>query len=500
MKRIICYMAGVVLATMAISSCDENTVSIGQSLTSDEDQLDVTSQAFDVQTRTVIADTVFDDNNSEHFASVFTQSATCYLGLVRDPETKADVKSEFATQFHLLDVTKIPEAKKFLSLADKKPIADSCDMILYVSNPFNTADTLASVKMTIHELAETLEPGVKYYSNFNPMKLNMVRTAGLNKSKMFSYKNLLDKDSLRSTSTYLNNIRISLNEPYTDKDNITYNNYGTYIIRKYHEHPEYFKNSYAFSHHVCPGFFFEITDGYGFHAKVSNIGLRLYYTIQGDTSVVKTNLTLAGTREVQQTTLITNDKQAMKKLAEETTHTYIKSPAGLFTEVTLPIKDIKKDHINDSLIAAKISFQRINDESSDSRMFGIPNTLLMVQEDSLKNFFEGNKVPNQSTSFYANYNYINSTYNATNTYNFINISTLISKMWNQYQEGIRNDAAWEQKHPNWNKVLLVPVSYESGSSTNAQHDMSLTSTRLVGGANNPYEPVKINIVYANFKK
>lgn len=493
------YMAGVVLTAMAISSCDEATDQIGQSLTNNDDLLNITSQIFDVQTRTVIADTVF-NNSDDQLGSVFTQSSTCYLGMVRDPQTQADIKSEFATQFHLLDVTAIPDADKFLSLDNGKPAADSCYLILYVSNPFNTADTLASVKMTVHELDKTLETGQKYYSDFNPMKLGMVREAGLNKNKMFSYRNLVDKDSLRGTSSYLNNIRISLNEPYTDKDGITYNNYGTYIIRKFHEHPEYFNNSYAFSRHVCPGFFFEITDGYGFHAKVSNIGLRLNYTIQGDTSVVSSGVTLAGTQEVIQTNLITNDKQAIKKLAAETTHTYIKSPAGLFTEVTLPIKDIMEDHANDSLIAAKISFQRINDESSDSRMFGIPSTLLMVQEDSLKTFFEGNNVPDQATSFYANFNYIKSTYSGTNTYNFTNIASLITKAWKTYQDGIKNDANWEQNHPNWNKVLLVPITYDSSSSTSAQHDMSLTSTRLVGGANNPYEPIKINVAYAKFNK
>ena len=495
-------MAGVVLSAMAISSCDENTVSIGQSLTSNEDRMTVTSQVFDVQTRTVIADTVFNNSSDGHLGSVFTQSSTCYLGMVRDPQTLADVKSEFATQFHLLDVTTLPEASKFLSLVDGKPAADSCNLILYMSNPFNADDTLASVKMTVHELKTTIEPGQKYYSDFNPMKLGMVRPEGLNKKKMFTYRNHFDSDSLRGTSSYINNIRISLNEPYTDNNGVTYNNYGTYIIRQYHEHPEYFNNSYAFSHRVCPGFFFEITDGYGFHAKVGSIGLRLFYTMQGDTSVVNTNLTLAGTQEVQQTTLVTNNKEAIKKLAEETTHTYIKSPAGLFTEVTLPVEDIKKDHLNDSLIAAKITFQRINDESNDSRMFGIPNTLLMVQEDSLKSFFESNKVPDNSTSFYANFNYISSTYSATNTYNFVNISSLITKMWDQYQEGIKTEGkdVWLAKHPNWNKVLLVPITYESGSSTSAQHNMSLTSTRLVGGADNPYEPVKINVGYANFQE
>jgi len=518
MKNIIYYMAGVVFAAMAISSCDEDTASIGQSLTSDDDKLDVVAQVFEVQTRTVVADTAF-SNTKEHLGSVFTQSGTCYLGMVRDPQTNADVKSEFATQFHLLDVTNISDAKDFYSKSDDgKPMADSCDLILYTTNQFNADDSLASVKMTVHELKTTLEPGLKYYSDFDPIKLGMVRTDGLNKNKLFSYKNQLDSDSARAASSYLNNIRISLNAPYTDKNGATYNNYGTYIIRQYHEHPEYFNNSYAFSHRVCPGFFFEVTDGYGFHAKVASIGLRLFYKVQGDTAVNNKALTLAGTHEVLQTTLITNNKQAIQQLANETTHTYIKSPAGLFTEVTLPVKEIKENHLDDSLVAAKISFQRLNDNSSNSRMFGIPQTLLMVQEDSLKTFFEGNNVPDSRTSFYANFNYIGSTYSSTNTYNFINISSLISKLWDLRQEGIEGilkklgkntftnkeweEAAttWEQKHPNWNKVLLVPISYESGSSTSAQHDLSLTSTRLVGGTDNPDQPIKLHIAYAKFKK
>ena len=123
------YMAGVVLTAMAISSCDETTDQIGGSLTSDEDQLNIASKVFNVQTRTVIADTVF-NNSDEHLGSVFTQSSTCYLGMVRDPQTQADIKSEFATQFHLLDIVTIPDADKFLSLDNGLPAADSCYLIL----------------------------------------------------------------------------------------------------------------------------------------------------------------------------------------------------------------------------------------------------------------------------------------------------------------------------------------------------------------------------------
>lgn len=485
MKRIV-YLASVVFTAMAIYSCGENTDSIGQSITNSEERLEIDDpKDFPVETQSYVAD------------SVFTQSSTCYLGLVRDPETQTDVKSEFATQFHLLDLMEIPQAKKFVSISeqDNLPVADSCDLILYLSNPFNSKDSLSSIKMTVHELKTTMEPGVKYYSNFNPLNHGMVNSAGLNKGKVFSFLNLTDQDTTRAKSTYLNNIRIALNEPYIHNGD-TLNNYGTYIIRQYHQHPEYFKNSYAFSHHVCPGFFFEITDGYGFHAKVSNIGLRVFFRYQGETAVVKSSVIMAGTREVLQHTLITNDNKALQELASKTTHTYIKSPAGLFTEAILPIKDIFNGHVNDSIIAAKISFQRINDESNDIRLFGIPKTLLMVQKDSLTSFFEGNNVPDLQTSFYANFNYIASSYSATNTYNFTSIIPLVKHMWNNYQKGISTNPNWENEHPNWNKVLLVPITYSSGSSTSAEHDMSLTSTKLVKGTKDSDSPVKIQIVYA----
>ena len=57
--------------------------------------------------------------------------------------------------------------------------------------------------------------------------------------------------------------------------------------------------------------------------------------------------------------------------------------------------------------------------------------------------------------------------------------------------------------PNWNKVILVPVTKttntSSGEVTKIAHNMALTSTRLVGGTENPREPVKISVIYSKFK-
>ena len=303
MKRI-SIMAGVVFAAIAISSCSEDTSNIGQSLIKDTDKLDVSTEEFEVSTQSFIAD------------SVFTLSNNCYLGFVRDPETQADVKSEFTTQFNFLEHQYVSPDEKFISRYDGKASADSCEIILYLSSPYNSKDSLSALKMKVHELKKPMEEGKRYYSNYNPLKLGMVREDGLSKSKMFTFLNLQDEDTTRTSSSYLDNIRITLNAPYTATDGTVYNNYGTYILRQYHEHPEYFRNSYTFTHNVCPGFFFQITDGYGFYAKVRDMGLKTYYRVQGDSSVVNAALTLAGTKEVLQTTFVTNDKQAIKKLAD----------------------------------------------------------------------------------------------------------------------------------------------------------------------------------------
>ena len=334
----------------------------------------------------------------------------------------------------------------------------------------------------------------------------MLRTGGISKSQMFSYLSLTSHEEVNSNDDKVEVIRITLNDPYTAADGTTYKNYGTYLLRQYFDHPEYYRNSYVFTHNLCPGFLFQITDGLGFHAKVTNIGLRTYYTVQGDTSVVHTRMVLAGTSEVLQTTQVVNDTQALKQLVNETQHTYLKTPAGLFTEVTLPVKEVKQGHESDSLLAAKVSFQRLNNESTNERMLGIPQTLLMVQKDSLHNFFERGAIPDNITSYIAGYNNPTPTSTSTvvnnNAYTFNNLSSLITYLWQQRQQGMKSDPQWEAKHPDWNKMVLVPISFTTSSSstsvTSVRHDMSLTSTRLVGGANNPHDPILLSVVYAKF--
>lgn len=491
MKKQIVTMAIAAAAAMAISSCDEDTKTLGNSLTNDGDKLSMTTSVYNASSQTILAD------------SVLTSSIVSYLGCVEDPQTKSIVKSGFTTQFNILDNIYISDDKYFdhRDKDDNGLVADSCDIILYSDTPFKNYGKLLATQLRIRELKEPVSQDRYYYSNYSPESIIRTDEGAINVDHVFTFTNMTDGDSKRSGTNYLNNIRIPLNQPYS-KDGVKYySNYGTYILRELTQRLKNkstkMLNSYVFAKEVCPGLSFEVTDGLGFHSEITDVGLRIYYHLNRD-SLFNATLTLAGTEEVMHTTTITNNKERLAQLAADANnsdYSYLKTPAGLFTEVTLPVEEIWAGHEKDSLLAAKMTFQRLNNDTVDSRSLGTPSTLLMVMKDSLYTFFEKKKLPDSRTSYLVSYN------SSYNTYTFTNLSNLITTIHNKKVNGTDGDANWTAKNPNWNKVVLVPVYavVPSNSSTPIRviNDMSLTSTRLLGGKS---YPIEVNVVYARFKK
>ena len=478
-------MAVAVITAMAISSCDEDTLTIGNSLTSESDELSLTTKTESVFTNTVRVD------------SVLSTAATCYLGQIEDPETHTEIRSDFSTQFYLLPSLYISDEQYILSKEDGEVIADSCDIVLYPSTPYNSSAQLNAMTIRVREMQTTIDPSIRYYSNYDNSSLLRTSKGGIDYSHVFTYSNLTDSEESRQASTYLENIRIPLNQPYTDSDNKQYKNYGTYILRKllaYRKEHNSFPNAYVFAHEICPGVSFQITNGAGFHAAIPHVGLRVYYQVNRD-SIYTAAVTMAGTKEVMQTIRIINDKKSLDSLANLTTHTYLKTPAGLFTEALMPIESVWKDHENDSLLAAKISFQRMNNLDSNSDALTTPPNVLMVMKDSLYNFFESKKLPDSKTWFVSAFS------SSYNTYTFTNISSLLTRMWNLRKNNIEKDPTWADPKSDHYKVVLVPVTYtttsSSSSPTSIMHDLSLRSTKLVGG---PDSPIELNVVFAKFNQ
>lgn len=480
MKTII-YTVIAIISCITIASCDDTTDSIGNSLTDNMDMLKVTTDTFNVATRSIVAD------------SVLSRSTTGYLGKIRDIETGNYITGDFMAQFSTLENYKLPEKDSIVSLQDGEVIADSCSIRLFYTDYYG--DSLATMNITAYEINEPMKEGVKYYSNFDPIAEGLIRNDGMKVNKTYTLTDLSISDEDRADeSSYTPNIKINLNKPYTDKNGVTYNNYGTYIMRMYYEDPDRFKNSYNFIHEVCPGFYFKTNDGIGSMAYITVSQLNIYFRYLNDSTYVGTT-SFSATEEVLQTTNISNDKQNIADLANDNTCTYLKTPAGIFTEITLPVDEITENHSNDTINTAKISLIRINNNTHDEYSLSAPSTLLMIPKDSLYTFFENGDNVDYKKSFIATYS------SSTNQYTFNNISGMITYMADIKKKGLAENSNWLSEHPDWNRVVVIPVSVTTNSSSQIVkivHDMSLTSTKLVGGSENPYEPIKINVIYSKF--
>ena len=452
-------LTAIALTAMAVISCSVDTDTLGSSLTNSSDVLEVSASTFNAFTRSVQVDSVYARNNETYF------------GQVKDPETNTYIKTEFMAQFNMQEGLILPNVSDILSLdGEGRVIADSCDLWLTFDKSNCFGDSLASLKLNMLELDRPMDEKVTYYSNYDPKANGFIRKDGLKKSMLFTMINL------------------------TDKNGVTYRNYGTYLLRNFDEHPEYFKNSYAFIHSLCPGFYFELGDGLGLMAKIQEMQIRVYYRYKKNSETLVSYLSSSSTPEVLQTTKITNDKEALRRLVSDESCTYLKSPSGIFTEVTMPVDEITQSHTNDSLLSVSIDFKRENSAIQQPYLLSAPKNIIMLPTDSLKTFFEEEKDYDYKSSYIASLS-------SSNCYSFSNIGNLITLLSNNKAKGLASDPDWLSKHPNWNKVMLVPISVsQTGSSSSSiavvANQMGLCSTKLVGGKDSPIE---VKVIYASFK-
>lgn len=489
--KILRLLTVLVIAALTFAACDDTTEGIGGSITNKIDNINISDSAFNVTTKSIVAGAVLSRNN------------TGLIGKMKDPETGNYVKGDYMTQLSVLPTFSV-DTLDYIKQANNGSIeADSC--YLLVSYNASYGDTIAPMKVTAYEMTKPMAEDQEYYSDYDAFKVKEGWVSENNQHWSSNY-------NLSNTSD-VKNFKIYLNKKYT-KDGKTYNNYGSYIMQTYAEHPEYFKTNFKFLHNVCPGFYIKNVGGTGNMAKIWNTELIFYWkkTIKAKDGVTDSTgigyNRFDGTEEVLQLNKIENDTENLKKLASQEDWTYLKSPAGIFTEVTLPIDDIMKGHEKDTLNTATISFPRLNNENEDNPYnFATPSTILMVQKDSLQSFFEKSKLADSRTSYTASYS---STGTYKNAYTFQNIANLVSAMYKNKGKG-----------ENWNKVVLVPVNVittTQGYTTvisKINHDMSLASTRLIVGTDDPNKdyttdektgkkvasgPIRIKVIYSKFKE
>lgn len=458
------------------------------------DGMTVETTDYTVRSRTIRVDSVLATTND------------CRLGRVVDPETHTLTTCNFLAQFHILENIAFP-ARENMIVKDGVVQADSCDIRVYIRSYYG--DSLNTMKIKVHELdtSRVMEENDLYYTTLNPENYLNRDPSAVQRTLTFTTRDLSVADTLLNSSSYYQQIRVNLPKEY-----------ATYLLNMYYAHPEYFKDSYEFIHHVCPGFYFQTVGGVGTMVNVDISALNLYFRYHvtnenGSDTIVDGMQRMGATAEVIQSTQVTNEGLDELVNTADQGYTYLKTPSGLFTEVELPVSDVVAgEHYTDTINSASIAFVRHNNEVNSAFSLGVPSNLLMVRKADMFRFFEEGLVPDEITSYTADYS------SSRNSYTFTNIARLLSYLRSLRDmgagvvqgedEAARNAkyAQWEAQNPDWNKVVLIPVQAVYTTTTNSygmtvrelmrvNNEMGLTSTRLVGGDSGD---IKLSIVYSKF--
>lgn len=472
----------IALATLLIAGCDDNTSTMG--IPSKDEEVFPSYGTFLAYT------------HSEAMDSVLGNSTSSYLGSIDDPETGTRIRADFAAQFHTFENYSFPKFDLMFPDDGVKRTTDSirCDSVevrLYFSNYYGAKN--APLKLEVYPLDKNnvLQEEEDYYTDTDLDQFVLPGSEPI-ATKVFTTEDYNLADAERNSATHADNVRIMLPDTV-----------GSLIMRAYYDHPEYFKDSYTFIRKVCPGFLFKIRSGNGSMLSVDVSTLNIYFNFYDKVKRDSTCSALArfaATPEVIQSTRFSNDD--MQSLVEEDDCTYLKTPAGIMTVAQLPINEIYQNHETDSVSRVQLTFTRLNNTKPSTQSLGIPQSLLLVRKADATSFFKKRSVADSKTSYTTSYS---STYN---TYTFNNICRLISLCRKEKLAGMKaenlTEQEWEQKHPDWNKVVLIPVNISTATDTYGEthqvsvtHDMSMNSIRLQGGANTP---IKMQVIYSRFKQ
>lgn len=365
-------------------------------------------------------------------------------------------------------------------------------------------DSLAPMRVRVDMLNREIDDDGEdlglYYTSYNPEDFYNKNEEALAEQDYAVRDNSWTKeeiDSIKKANGYYPPLVIDLDKARKAKGEETF---SAFLKRKYNEDKKNFKDSYSFIHNVLPGFYVHNTSGEGSILYIGAIWLRMKvsYLIESSSgkvdSLVYTSIPFAATNEVYMSTRLSNSGDNLEKLAAETHNTYLKTPAGLCTEVKLPLKEMYEALGNDTLNSVSMSFTKYKNISENSAnnpyKMGTPKNLLLIRKSEVNDFFEQKQNYDSKTSFLGTYS------STTNSYSFSQVNRLISQIFSDMRTKEEPAEGWDE----YNTLVLIPVKTETDSQGNTiglSHDLEVNSAKLVGGEDG--EKIKMEVIYTKPK-
>lgn len=517
----------IALLAITFFGCDDNTAGLGLGMFPGSDQnINGKLTTFDVTTKSIPVGEVyaktnigyvgkFTDETFGTYQAGFLAQLNCPEGMTFPEAFKGDYNS--GTGKMITDFDKVDESvsKNYTIITedeDNDAIAiGNCQINIYLWYDSYFGDSLTACRLSMYELDQQVD-GTYWYKDPKAYYTDIDPTLYYNQESLLGRKSytavdLSISDSIRNLSTYTPYVKITLDKARTEK-------LGRDLLTKGRT-----KDLYKEFQNIFPGLYVESDYGDGTilyvnavqmdvafleHARDSITGAKLH-TYTGKDSVIYAGRSFTSTREVIQANKLENGTK-IDECIDQKDCTYLKSPAGIFTEVTLPIEEISNTLGNDTLNAVKLSIPIYNEATSDKKFgMSVPRSVLLIRKKYKDDFFKNNELSDGIKS--SLFDYSSSTTSLT-AYTFNNITQMV------------NDClADKDKGEDWNKFVLIPVLVTKDSSSNSyygsssnvisiQHDLKPGYARLKGGAYateaSPEEQdkykLKLEVVSTSFKQ
>lgn len=545
----------IALLAITLWGCDDNTAGLGLGMFPESDRnINGKLSTFDVTTQSIAAGDVYAKTNIGYvgkftdatfgtYQAGFLAELNCPTGL-----TFPEVYQEYDANGNPVAIGEgvratgsmvIDENDKDITLVKKdgKAIGNIYTVEFYLMYDSYFGDSLTACRLSLYDLKENIDENEAYLTNINPTKYKNLLLG----AKAYTAVDLSVKDSIRNLSSYTPNVYVPVNNKERAAE------IGGNILLKARTAGKEFGNP-TFKE-AFKGIYVESDYGDGTILYVNQSQMNVVYKCYATDSITglkldkkvlvdgeKADSTYYGyryfltTREVIQANKLENKGNTIENLiTNSTTCTYLKSPAGIFTEATLPIEKINEALAGDTINAVKLTFNNYNQTSDKKFSMSIPSTVMLIRNKYKDSFFINNQLYDGVSSFVTTHS------STSNEYTFSNITNLVNACMSEKETAEKEFAEkgsitaevynkdtkkfeaktfssiekWEEE-TEWNKVVLMPVlvSYDSSSSSSSssnvigvQHDLTPGYVRLKGGKEGETDDsykLKLEVISTNF--
>ena len=512
-----------VLMALCLFSCDDNTGTLGIEMFPGSDQgVSGKLKRYKIET------------SSKAMEKIYARTGIGYIGRFTDPDF-GPYEAGFLTQFNCpedFEFPKVYDKNNPEHLKDKEAVMVKdeifrTELILRYQNFFG--DSITPSHMSVYLLDKRLDPKIAKYTDIDPtLFYDETDPKARIGSRAYTAVDYSVKDSIRHSKDYVSSVAFTLPTQL-----------GQDLLEKSRELGK--DKFYKEFKNLLKGMYFKCDGAESNILFIDQVELRLifesYYRDE-EGNIIKKKVKeegqtefadstgyryrlFAATREIIQANSLKVDPELIQAKIDEPKVTYLKTPAGIYTQVALPLQQMSEDMPNDTLNVAKVNFISFNENTTNPSFefpMSFPPHVLLVREKDRDKFFEENKLPDNITTYLGE--------RKKTKYEFPDLSQLITICINERKEAEKelkekgsitietaegnktanNIDEWEEL-TSWNKMALLPVAVTLDTSkknpviSTVNMELKPTCAKLQGGHRADKTPVTIDleVVYTSFK-